>query len=299
MTTHHCHLRLKQFLFIIASLLLICSVNGCKKSEPPKRPPVPVQTLKIVPQTIPANFEYLGFAESSHLVQIRARVEGYLLKIAYNEGGFVHAGDLLFQIDQRPFEDDLQEARGEMYQQQALLWKAIRAVDRLKPLYEKKAASQKDLDDATAFQLATEANLYTAKGKVAKAELNLSYTTVTTPISGLSSRSIFREGALVGPGRDSLLTTISMVDPIWITFTVSENDLLKYHTEEKKGNLVFPKGLNFDVEVILADDTSIPGIGKVDFANPTIDQTTGTMFVRAVFPNPKAILKPGQYLKQN
>lgn len=280
---------------LLATILALFA--SCGKPETPKRPPVEVKTVTIKLQNIPADFEYLGFAESSHIVEIRARIEGYLNKIAYKEGSFVEKNSLLFQIDPRQYEAALQQANGLLYQQEALLWKDTRAVERMKPLYEQKASSRKDLDDAIAAQLATEADLYAAHARVLEAQLNLSYTTVISPVSGMASRSIWREGALVGPGPDSLLTTVSVTDPIWITFTVSENDLLKYRTEEKKGILTFPKGMDFDVEVVLGDGTVLPNKGKVDFANPNIDQVTGTMFVRSVYPNPDNEIKPGQYVK--
>lgn len=286
-----------SFLLPLSFLLALCTVSCERKPPHAELPPIPVQTVIVKKQDIPANFDYIGFAESSHLVQINARVEGYLDKIAYIEGGYVKKGDLLFQIDPRQYEASLEEARGLLYQQEAMLWKAIRSVERLRPLYERKAASQKDLDDAVAFQLATEANMYSAYGKVVNAELNLSYTHITSPIDAMASRAIYREGALVGPSIHSLLTTLYQTDPIWITFTVSENDLLKYKKEEKKGTLVFPKDMDFDVEVYLGDKDKLPYKGKVNFATPQLNQTTGTLFVRAVFPNPDQVLKPGQYIK--
>ena len=253
--------------------------------------------MTVKQQTIPAIFEYVGVVQSSHLVEIRARVEGYLDKIGYIEGTLVHEGDLLFEIDPKPFEAALAQAKGGKAQQEAALWDAQQTVNRLKPLYEKNAASKRDLDNAVAQQLGAQASLESAQAQVRQAELNLGYTTIHSPITGLTGQAQFREGALVSPGPNGLLTTVSAMNPIWVNFNISSGDILKYEKESAKGLLVFPDGFNFDVEVILADGTILPSKGKVDFADPSLKESTGSMSVRAVLPNPMNILKPGQFVR--
>lgn len=281
----------------ICLLLMVLCISSCAQKKPQQIREVSVTTYEIAPQTIPVTLEFVGVAQSSHLVEIFSRVEGYLWKIAYTEGSYVCAGDLLFQIDPRQFEASVDEARGEVARQKAILWAAQKAVQRYEPLYQQKAASQRDLDNAIAHQLASEAALQSAEAKLIEAELNLSYTSIQSPISGLSGRSKYREGTLITPSVNGLLTTVSVLDPIWVIFSVSDSYLLSSREEISKNQLILPPNQNFDVSVTLADGSTLPSVGKVDFASPTLDENTGTMTVRAVFPNPEGILKPGQFVR--
>lgn len=288
-----------NWLIALVPLLSVLLVVGCDRSKkaPPKGGAVSVSTIKIATKTIPADFEYVGVAQSSHLVEVRARVEGYLDQIAYKEGHLVNKDDLLFQLDPRPFQASLDSARADLERSKAVLWDASRSVERLKPLYEKNAASQRDLDNAISQELSAKAEVEANKAKVVQAELNLSFTTIRSPIVGLSNRSIYREGTLITPGSTGLMTTIAVVDPIWVNFNVSSGDILRNREEIKKGLLEYPKDMNFTVEAILADGTKFPYIGTVDFADPVLQQSTGTMLVRAIFKNPDILLRPGQFVR--
>lgn len=241
--------------------------------------------------------DFVGVAQSSHPVEIRARVQGYLDKIAYTEGAMVKEGDLLFQLDQKPYVAKLDNAKADLDKQQAILWNANTTVERLQPLYAQKAASKRDLDNAIAQQLSAEAEVIAAKARVVEAELNLGYTTITAPLRAMSGRSQYREGALITPGDQGLLTTLNVLDPIWVYFSVSDADLLRYQTQTAEKQLVLPEDLNFEVQVGLSDGTLFPSHGKVDFADPSLNQGTGTMNVRAVFPNPNSLLRPGQFVR--
>lgn len=285
----------RSLLLLIA--MLISSCGGSSDDDEGTRPPVDVTVVTVKPQTIPANFEYVGVAQSSHLVEIRARVEGYLDKISYIEGSFVNEKDVLFQLDPKSFKARLESAEAELSKQKAILWNSTRAKERLEPLFEKNAASRKDLDDAIASELTAEADVATAKANIVQAELNLGYTTITTPISGLAGPSKYREGALITPGVNGLLTTVSVIDPIWVNFSVSEADILKNESDRLNNRLVYPKDLNFDVRIVLADGSSLPDLGKVDFTDPSLNQGTGTMNVRASLPNAKGVLRPGQFVR--
>jgi membrane fusion protein (multidrug efflux system) len=265
-------------------------------------PPVEVTLLKIEPKTIPAIFEYVGFAESSHPVEIRARVEGYLKEINFTEGDFVKEGDLLFVIDPASFEAELDNAKGELKRVEANLWEAQRTAARLKPLYEKKAASQRDLDTALAAENAANATVDSAKARVRSAEINLGHTKIHSPVSGLSSLTSYQEGSLITPGPSALLTTISVLNPIWVKYSVTSNEVLKYHNEVKAGRMKFPEDKYLEVEIVLADGSVFPNRGVVDYAAPTYDQKTGTMIARATIPNPSDRgydwqLKPGQFVR--
>lgn len=285
---------------ISQSLLLtvfLAILTCCHKEVKPPPQPVKVTTVKVEKETIPAVFEFVGFTKSSHPVDIFARVQGYLDKIGYLEGSMVEKGDLLFQLDPRPFIAAVDRAKGMLSREEAILWNARVSRERLEPLYEQHAASRRDLDNAIASQLAAEASVQSAKANLIEAELNLSYTTLLSPISGLSGRARFREGTLITPGENALLTTISVVDPIWVDFNVPSNDILKNRDELEKGLLLFPKDMDFDMQIVLADGSFFPYYGKANFASPTLDERTGTMLVRATFQNPQKSLKPGEFAK--
>lgn len=290
--------KLRYLITIFTFIALAFLLHSCKETPPPQIPPPPVTTIIIKRQDVPAILEYVGVANSSHLVEIRARVEGYLQTIAYKEGELVQENQLLFQIDPKPFEAVLAQAKAVEDQQKAALWEAQRALERFTPLYEQKAASRRDLDNATAQVMGSQASVDAAKAQVLQAEINLGYTTITSPIRAMSNQAKYREGALVGPGsQQSLLTTLYTMDPIWVDFNVSEGDVLKYGTESKKGVFQFPKDMNFDIEVVLSNGSIFPSRGKVDFANPALQQSTGSMNVRAVLPNPEELLRPGQFVR--
>lgn len=290
---------------IVISFLLLL-LPSCSSTEERGMPPIQVTDYVVEPKTIPAVFEFVGFAESSHPVEIRARVEGYLDKIAYQEGQLVKEGDLLFQLDPKQYQADVEKAKGEVARQEALVANAKLTVDRLTPLYEQKAASKKDLDNATASLLSSEALLLTAKAQLLYNQINLDYTTIRSPISGLTDKARFREGSLINPGTNSLMTTVSVYDPIWVYFTISDNDILRArHQEENKslvmpqreGTIALPRDNQYVVEAVFSDGSIYENKGKVDFTSPTYDQSTGTLLVRAVFPNAKVELLPGQFVK--
>ncbi|MBU6383146.1 MAG: efflux RND transporter periplasmic adaptor subunit [Verrucomicrobia bacterium] len=269
---------------------------ACSQKKPAEQPPVPVTAIRVSPQTLPANFQYVGVGKSSHIVQMRARVEGYLESIDYVEGALVHTGELMFILDQRPFVAVLEEAQGELLRQQAILWNAEQTKNRMVPLYKENAVSQKDMDDALASEWAAQAAVAIAKANVEKAEVNLSYTTIQAPVTGMASNAKFREGALISPGPDNLLTEIYVIDPIWVYFSVSSGDILKARGEAAQGLVQLPPDNRFDIEVEFADGSVLPAEGKIDFTSPSLQQSTGTMLVRTVLPNPKGYLKPGEFV---
>lgn len=289
------------FLFLIA---LTTSCESGKKPTP-GRPPPTVTDFVVEPHTIPAVFDFIGFAASSHPVEIRARVEGYLDKIAYMEGQFVDVGDLMFQIDPKPFEAKVAQYAGEVARQKAILENAKLTVARLSPLYQQKAASKKDLDNATAEMLASAAAVESAQAQLLDAQINLGYTTIRSPIAGYSDKAKYREGALIAQGPSSMLTSVSVLDPIWVYFNISENDIVlaQQQTADKtltipgENSIVLPENNEWEVEAITSEGTTFPYKGKVDFSAPTYDQSTGTLQARAVFPNPKADLRPGQFVR--
>lgn len=283
----------------VYSIFLLLLVLVSCKPEVKKAPPAPVDVTDytVEAQTIPAIFDFIGFAESSHTVEIRAKVEGYLDRIAYEEGSLVQEGSLLFQLDPRQYEAKVAQARGEVARQKALLENANLTVKRLSPLYEQKAASRKDLDNAIAQQLALEASLLSAQANLLDSEINLGYTTITTPVTGLADKAKYREGALINPGTNSLMTTVSVLDPIWVYFSVSDNDITRMKQQQTNDSIVLPKSTDYKVKLIQSNGVDYPFVGKVNFNAPTYDQSTGSMLVRAVFPNPDEQLRPGEFVR--
>lgn len=281
--------------YFFVGLLALCLVS-CEKKQEKKNVAMPVSAVKMVRQTIPKNYNFVAVVESSHIVQLRARVEGYLEKIEYQEGELVQLDQPMFILDQRPFVAALDEAKGFLDQKNAKLWDAVQTKNRMIPLYKENAVSQKDYDNALASELAAEADVASAKAAVLKAEINLDFTSVKAPVEGMASRAIFREGALISPGPDSLLTNIYVIDPIWVNFSVSEGDLLEAHQERKEGTLVFPNDNDFNIEVILPTGQIFPSKGKINFLDPSLQQSTGTMLVRTTMKNPDRILRPGMFV---
>lgn len=262
------------------------------------RPPTSVTVIEVKPENTPATFEFTGKTASSRQVQINARVEGYLDKIAYVEGSLVKTGQLLFQIDPKPFQAALDSARATLAQQEALLVKARQLLARVKPLAKQNAVSQQDLDNAIAGELTALAQVQAAKAQVDTAQLNLGYTTIKSPLNGLSSSANFREGALITPaGNNSQLTTIVQIDPMWVNFGVGENEVLKIRDQQEKGQLKGPGLSKVQVELILADGSTYPQKGQITFVDPVVNAQTGTYNIRAVVPNPNNQLSPGQFVR--
>lgn len=283
---------LKNFLFLSLGLLLFSCGNEKKEKED-----VRVITFTVEPQTIPLDFEFVGVCQSSHLVEIRSRVEGYLEEVAYTEGASVKEGQLLFKIDPREFKSKVAEVEASLEKEKAILWSKQKAVERYKPLFEKKAASRRDLDNATAELLAQQATVNLYEAKLDEAELHLSYTEITSPISGQTTNSRFQQGTLITPGANDLLTTVSVIDPIWVIVNISDAYFIESSQEIADGSLVVPKDYGFDVTLKLADGSDYPYQGTVSFVSPVLNPETGTLSARGVFANPNSLLKPGQFVR--
>ncbi|MDR5837386.1 efflux RND transporter periplasmic adaptor subunit [Caballeronia sp. LZ034LL] len=281
----------------LAAFVLL-ALAACKKPPPEaQKPPVDVTVVTVAAQSTPVEFEFTAQTQSSREVEIRARVDGFLEKRLYTEGALVAENQIMFVMDKRPFEAALQTAKGALAQQQARLYVTQQNLARVKPLAAMNALSKKDLDDAIGNEKQAEAAVISAKGEVQTAELNLSYTTIRSPLKGLSSFARVQEGSYVTPTQSGLLTYVYQLDPMWVNFSISENELLTYREQIQKGLLRFPPENKFDVTIIQADGSVYPQTGRIDFTNPAFSTDTGTFLVRAVFANPKGILRPGQFVK--
>lgn len=279
--------------FVFCLFIFLCS---CQR-EVKQSPQVSVVTYIVDTKNLPITFDLVGVCQSSHLVEIRSRVAGYLDQVAYTEGQYVQEGQLLFKIDPRELKAQVAEVKANLEREEAILWSAERAVERYKPLYEQKAASRKDLEDATAQLLAQQATVNNVKARLDEVLLNLSYTEITSPIAGYTTSTKYQEGTFINPAVNELLTTVSVIDPIWVMVNVSDFYFLESSREVAEGRMLMPKNYNFNVRLILADGSEYPEPGVVNFVSPVLNPTTGTLNARAVFQNPNFLLKPGQFVR--
>jgi membrane fusion protein (multidrug efflux system) len=267
--------------------LLFCSVTGCgeKKAAPP--PPPAVEVVDVVQKDVPIYMEWVASTDGSVNANIRPQVNGYLISQNYKEGDVVKKGQVLFRIDPRVFQSDLDQANGQLAQQMARWTTAKANLKRIKPLAAQNAVSQKDLDDATGMEQSTHASVIAARAAVEKARLDLEFTRVTSLIDGVAGIAKAQIGDLVGPSQTGELTTVSTVDPIKVYVPISEQQYLRSSGNPDKVSL----------ELILSDGSTFPYKGKLSFADRQIDPKTGTIKVATLFPNPGNRLRPGQFAK--
>jgi len=239
-------------------------------------PALPVTVIDVHPTQVPLTIEAVGQTEGAREVEVRARVGGILLKRLYEEGASVNAGQALFQLDRAPFEIALADARAKAEQ-------ATRETARLKGLLALQAVSQKEYDDA-------QSNRTVAQAALEQAQLNLSYTSVTSPVAGRTGRAVKSEGNLISTG-DSLLTTVVQLNPIWVRFSLSDGDLAQL-----PGGRLTPGSVH-GVEIVLPDGSAYPVKGRLNFAGSQIDPKLGTLQLRAEFANADGRVLPGQFVR--
>lgn len=283
------------------TLLGACALAlvACEKTQPsrPPRPPAEVETYTTEALTVPVTYHYIGQTEASQQVDVRSRVQGVVWDIGFEEGTSVTAGQFLFRIDPRPFEADLQIAEARTYQSKVQVQSAERDLNRTRRLQESASVSREELDNAVSKYESTVADLRLAEANLVKARLELSYTTVTAPIAGMIGKALKKPGDLVDTAQNSLLCNITAQDPMYVNFTLAEKDILQQRTAEQAGRILPPKDDGYDVEIRLLDGTHYPTSGRINFADVKIDPQTGTGLFRAAFPNPDALLKPGQFVE--
>jgi membrane fusion protein (multidrug efflux system) len=238
---------------------------------------------------VPIYSEFVAQTDARETVEIRARVQAFLEAQHFTEGTIVKKNQLLFTLDKREFEAKLQQAKAELNVALARLGKAETDERRLRPLAERRAVPQQDYDNAAANLLAAKAAVEAARSQVVEAELNLSYTTIRSPIAGLIGKRLVTPGNLVGKGEATLLDTVSSIDPIRVNTTISEAEYLRFFANRKERGQALP------LELILADDSVFPHKGKLVIVDRAVDQKTGTLTIAAEFPNPEGLLRPGQF----
>lgn len=290
------HLPVRFTLGFVA--LAALALTACNKEEV-KAPPAPVavQAIKVEPQTVPVKVSFVAQVESSHQVDIVARVNGFLDKIQYTEGSAVKQGQTLFVMDQKPFLTQVEAARGALANNEAQLWTAQANLNRIKPLAELDAASKSDLDNAFGAVQSAEAAVHSARARLEESELNLSYTVIKSPVTGISGEAQVREGAYLTAGPGGYLSYVAQVDPAWVNFSVSQNQLTKSREAIAAGQVIAPPNQEYGVDLELSGGEAYPHSGKLSFVDQSFNRETGTFLVRAELPNPEALLNPGMFVK--
>jgi membrane fusion protein (multidrug efflux system) len=277
------------FALMVSVAIAGCGKNSQAVSQPQHPPALPVSVIEVQPATVPVSAEAVAQTEGAKEVEIRPRVGGILLKRLYEEGAPVKAGQPMFQIDPVPYQYALAQAKAQLAEQKARVAQAVREENRLRDLLAVQAISQREYDNAVSDDAIARAAMQAAEARVRDAELNLSYTSVTAPVNGISGRFRFSEGALV-EANSSLLTTIVQLTPLWVRFSLSDNELAQIGgplTEQKvkKVTLILPDGTEYGKE------------GELNFAASQIDPALGTQQLRATFDNSEHQLLPGQFVR--
>lgn len=295
----------RRFFWIISATGLLLSAVGCEKEQPQAKPHLPAVDVAIpVAKPVAGYEDFIGRTDAVSKVDIRARVSGYLVKVAFTDGDHVKKGQLLYEIDPRPFQAELDQALGTVERLEAEKKLLAIQVDRYTKLAAKGASSQQDLDEYIAKQAENVGAIKAAKANVEKAELNLDFTKITAPIDGKIGRTLITVGNLVNADA-TLLTTLMSIDPMYAYFSVEEPMLLEIRKSIRDGIYKEQTNQRVPVRMGLADDTekTFPLKGWLDFANNTVDPQTGTIEVRGVFENPyhepekPALLMPGYFVR--
>lgn len=288
-------------LFAVSALGVASLLAGCGKSHgegaPPGfgGPPPQVSTVTVQPATLPVTFEYTGQTQGSREVEVRARVTGIILKRNYTEGQPVRAGQSLFTIDPIPFQTALARAEADLAAVVARQTNAKRQVDRLKPLAEAGVVSKRDWDDAQSAYDVAAADAKASAARVTEARMNLGYTKVVAPVSGVAGGAGKSEGSLVS-GPDVLLTTIVQMNPIKAVFGIPDAEHGRLQADLRDRKLVLPPA-GFNVDVLAADGTLLARGGRLKFSEPLVNAATGTVLSQAEIPNAEGRIRPGQFVR--
>lgn len=282
-----------------AAALALPLLAACGKQQGPPIPkggPVEVAVVTVAPRDVPAVFEYVAQTQSSRQVNIQARVSGFLDKRVYTEGSIVKEGQVLFLMDKKPFEAQVDAAKAQLSKTQAALEVAKSNLARVKPLAQAEALSQKDLDDATGNFESASASVEAAKAQLETAQLNLSYCTITSPVTGISGAAAQADGTYLNQ-TNSQLTTVAVLSPMWVNFSLSENEVQSFRDQIDKGLLRRAPNNSYVVEIVLVDGQVFPFTGRITFTDPAFNAQTGTFLIRASVDNPQGLLRPNQYVR--
>lgn len=278
---------LATLLLPLSIVLAGCGEGAAKQKDNAPAPPPNVVVTTVVQRDQPIVREWIGTTEGDVNADIRPKIEGYLMRRAYQEGSTVHRGQLLFEIDPRQAASQLRQAEANLEQAKAGLTKSQHDVERFEPLAAQRALSQQELDNARSARSAAQATVGALEAAVEQARLNLSWTKVTSPIDGIAGLAKGQVGDLVSP--QAVLTTVSTVNPIRVEYQVSEQEYLQFQND--------PAMRNAALELVLADGSTFPQKGHIALSGREVDVKTGTITTIGLFPNPGNVLRPGQYAK--
>ncbi|MHA6492499.1 efflux RND transporter periplasmic adaptor subunit [Pseudomonas borbori] len=279
------------------SLLLLMLASPLFAADAPPAPEVVVETVKA--EALPLELEYSARTAGFREVQVRAQVSGILQERTYLEGSQVKKGQVMFRIDPRTYQAALSRAKGALAQEQARYRQTERDLKRIRELQKKGFASESELDNAVSNFEQSKANIQAAEAEVQSKQIDLDYTTVKAPISGITSKETVSEGSLMvaGDPNASLLSNITQLDPIYVNFAAPDSDVESVRAGLQNGSLVLPEDGKMSVQIKLGDGSVYPLEGKVDFTDSLVDRGTGTVSARAVVPNPDETLLPGQFVR--
>ena len=288
------HLRSGRGSAVLVAALL-SGVSCRKAAAPPAPPPAAVEVAPVAASDVPIVKEWIGSLDGFVNAEIRPQVEGYLLRQDYREGSFVKRGTVLFEIDPRQFQASLNQVKGDLERNEAALARAKLEVQRFTPLVSQRAVSQQELDNAISAQRQAQANVDAARANVERAQLSRDWSRVVSPIDGIAGIAKSQVGNLVSP--QTLMTTVSQVDPIKVYFSPSEQEYLQW-SQQSHGSLVGsdPKSKGI-LQLVLSDGSQYPLRGDPYLQDRSIDSRTGTLQVAGIFPNPDRLLRPGQYAR--
>lgn len=281
---------------LTGSLALTLVLGACGHSAPPAQEAPTVGVVTVQPQTVPLTKAFVGRLSAYRSANVVARVAGVLLKRDYKEGSEVKAGQALFQIDPAPFKAELAQATAQLAQAEAAATNARFNARQAQALAPKGYVSKTDLNNALATERTTAAAVQAARANVETARINLGYTNVVSPIAGRAGEQQVTEGALVGQGSATLLTTVDQIDPLYVNFTMSVNELDELRAAQHAGSVSLTAPGKTTINVSLPNGTPYAQPGVVDFSSPSVDPATGSVNLRAVLPNPGFTLLPGSYV---
>lgn len=281
--------------FVLGFCLSVCLLAACKEKKTSASAAPEVEVVNVIVKDVPIVREWVGTTDGYVNAKINAQVQGYLIKQNYKEGSVVKKGQVLFEIDPRPFQAALEQAKGELAVAEGQLYTAKANLEKIRPLAAVNAVSKKDLDDAIGREASSRAAVQAGRAAVQKAQIDLSFTKITSPINGIAGIAKAQLGELVGKAGGPELTTVSTVDPIKVYVPLSEQEYMHYTREMEDKGKAYQEGNN--LELTLADGKVFPHKGKVYFADRQVDEGTGTIKVATLFPNPGNVLRPGQFAK--
>lgn len=281
-------------ILLISLFLMAGSPSGAQPYEPP---PPEVTFITVTPRDMPVSFSFVGVTEASKMVEVRSRVRGFLESREFQEGALIEAGTRLYLIDPKPFEADLEIAKARVAQAEAALSLAEKELNRMQSVKVPGAIAQSDLDKQQAAEINATAALNLAKAELAKAELELGYTRIEAPLTGFVGKTQKEIGSLVDEGANGLLTTMLQVDPLYVSYQMTERDYLHLHKLTADGGYILDGENTAYLEITLLDGSEYPVRGTIDFENTSVDITTGSVEMRATFDNPDHNLKPGQFVR--